>query len=207
MSYSISVIGCGRHARVLLDIIGLLGLKVNFLYDDNFGVDKPLYLIDKFVSPINFEISENAIIAIGDNFSRKEVSAKVNKKIWDTIIHPTSIISNDIVIGEGTVIMAGAIIQTGTRIGKHCIINTGACIDHDCEIGSFAHISPNVSIAGGVCIGEGTHIGIGACVIPGITIGKWVKIGAGAVVIRDIPDFSVSVGNPARIIKYNKIDE
>jgi hypothetical protein len=123
MSYSLSVIGSGGHARVLLDTIGLLRLKVNFLYDDNFGIDKPLYFIDKFVSPINFEISENAIIEIGDNFSRKEVSAKVNKKIWATTIHPTSIIYNDLIIGEGTVIMAGAIIQIGTKISKHCIIN------------------------------------------------------------------------------------
>ncbi len=207
MGYSLSIIGCGGHARVLLEIIDLLGLNISFLYDDNLGVDIPLNLIDKFVSPVNYEISEKAIIAIGDNSLRKKVSDRMNKKIWDIIIHPSSIISKDMVIGEGTVIMAGAIIQTGSRIGKHCIINTGACIDHDCEIGSFAHISPNVSIAGGVCIGEGTHIGIGACVIPGITIGKWVKIGAGAVVIRDIPDFSVAVGNPARIIKYNKNDE
>ncbi len=67
----------------------------------------------------------------------------------------------------------------------------------------FVHISPNVAIAGGVKIGEGTHIGIGACIIPGITIGKWVTVGAGAIIIKDVPDFAVVVGNPAKIIKYS----
>ena len=37
--------------------------------------------------------------------------------------------------------------------------------------------------------------------IPSLRIGKWCKIGAGAVVIRDVPDFSTAVGNPARIIR------
>jgi acetyltransferase-like isoleucine patch superfamily enzyme len=41
-------------------------------------------------------------------------------------------------------------------------------------------------------------------VIKGIKIGTWAIIGAGAVIINDIPDNAVVVGNPGRIIKYNK---
>jgi len=58
-----------------------------------------------------------------------------------------------------------------------------------------------VSISGNVLIGEGTHVGTGAIILPNITIGKWCKIGAGAVVIKDIPDYSVVVGVPGKIIK------
>jgi len=58
-------------------------------------------------------------------------------------------------------------------------------------------------LAGNVEVGEGTHVGIGASVIQGVKIGKWATIGAGAVVIKDVPDFAVVVGSPARIIKYN----
>jgi acetyltransferase EpsM len=50
-------------------------------------------------------------------------------------------------------------------------------------------------------------IGIGAILIPGITIGKWVTIGAGTVVLSDVPDYAVVVGNPGKIIKYNKLNE
>ena len=203
MSYYLSVIGCGGHAKVLLDTICLLGLKVNFLYDDNFSLDQPLNFMDKVVSPINFESSENAIIAIGDNYSRKEISTKAIKKIWVVIIHPTAIVSKDMFIDEGSVIMAGSIVQTGSRIGKHCIINTGSSIDHNCDIGDYVHVSPNVALTGGISIGEGTHVGVGACVIPGIKIGKWAIIGAGSVIIRDVPDYAVVVGNPGKIIKYN----
>jgi acetyltransferase EpsM len=50
-------------------------------------------------------------------------------------------------------------------------------------------------------VGEGSQVGIGATVIQGIKIGKWSVIGAGAVIISDVPDYSVVVGNPGRIIK------
>lgn len=52
-----------------------------------------------------------------------------------------------------------------------------------------------------VHIGSGSWIGTGAVVLPGVTIGEHVAIGANAVVNRDIPPFSVAVGNPARVIR------
>jgi acetyltransferase-like isoleucine patch superfamily enzyme len=52
-----------------------------------------------------------------------------------------------------------------------------------------------------VIIKDGAHIGIGAILMPGVTIGKGAVIGAGAVVTSDIPDFSVAVGIPAKVIK------
>jgi acetyltransferase EpsM len=65
----------------------------------------------------------------------------------------------------------------------------------------------NVSVSGNVSIGEGTLIGTGAVILPNIKIGKWCKIGAGAVVTKDIPDYSVVVGVPGKIIKQISIHE
>lgn len=50
-------------------------------------------------------------------------------------------------------------------------------------------------------IGDNVFIGAGTIVLPGVTIGNNVIIGAGSVVTKDIPDGSVAVGNPARVIK------
>ena len=50
-------------------------------------------------------------------------------------------------------------------------------------------------------IGEHTIIGANVIVLPGVNIGKHCFIGAGCVVTKDIPDYCVTVGNPARIIK------
>jgi acetyltransferase-like isoleucine patch superfamily enzyme len=52
-----------------------------------------------------------------------------------------------------------------------------------------------------VVIGDGSWLGHGAVVLPGVTIGKHVVIGANSVVTKDIPDVSVAVGSPARVIR------
>lgn len=52
-----------------------------------------------------------------------------------------------------------------------------------------------------VIIGDGTFIGIGSVILPNVIIGKRVVIGANSVVVNNIPDYSIAVGNPARVIK------
>jgi acetyltransferase-like isoleucine patch superfamily enzyme len=52
-----------------------------------------------------------------------------------------------------------------------------------------------------VRIGRGAFLGVGAIVLPGVTVGENGYVGAGAVVTRDVPERSVAVGNPARVIK------
>jgi UDP-perosamine 4-acetyltransferase len=80
-------------------------------------------------------------------------------------------------------------------------VNTAASVDHDCDVGAHVHICPGVRLAGKVHVGNGTMIGTGACVLPGVRVGTACVIGAGAVVTRDVPDFSLAVGVPARVIK------
>lgn len=48
----------------------------------------------------------------------------------------------------------------------------------------------------------GAAIGAGAVIITGVTIGRWAMVGAGAVVTKDVPDYALVVGNPARILSY-----
>ena len=57
-----------------------------------------------------------------------------------------------------------------------------------------------------VVIGDGSWLGYGAVVLPGVTIGKHVVIGANAVVTHDIPDYSVAVGSPARVVRRHDPD-
>lgn len=59
----------------------------------------------------------------------------------------------------------------------------------------------------GVCIGEGSWIGEKVCILPGVTIGKKCVIGAGSVVTKDVPDYCLVGGNPAKVIKKYDFDE
>lgn len=59
---------------------------------------------------------------------------------------------------------------------------------------------------GGVKIGNDVWIGFGATILSGVTIGNGAVIGAQAVVAKDVPDYTIAVGNPARVIKQ-RFDE
>jgi acetyltransferase EpsM len=195
--------GGGGHAKVVLDLLLGEGIVVPALVDakftgDMFGVPRM-----KEYDP-TFERDAFVIVAIGDNAIRKRV-AESTKHTFTNAIHRSAIISSSVTLGLGNMILHGAIVQAQSTIGNHVIINTGAQVDHDCVVEDYAHIAPRVVLCGNVSVGEGTLIGAGATVIPGKKIGKWATIGAGAVVVKDIPDFAVAVGHPARIIKTNRV--
>lgn len=197
--------GASGHSKVIIEIIRAVGnIPLDGLYDDNPKCSEILGVpvVDNGTSL--FEKDYEWIISIGNNLIRQKIAAKLDVT-FISVFHPKCIISPSVTINRGTVIMAGAIINADAIIGKHCIVNTGSVIEHDCVLGDYVHISPNAALAGNVSIGEGAHVGIGACIIQGVKVGKWVTIGAGCVIINDIPDYAVVVGNPGRVIKFNKI--
>lgn len=104
-------------------------------------------------------------------------------------------------IDDGCCIMDGSTITNNVRIGKGCLINLHCTIGHDTTIGNFVELCPTTNISGHVTIGNYTFLGTNSAVIPGVTIGNNCKIGAGCIVTKDVPDNSVVVGLPGKIIK------
>lgn len=197
--------GGSGHAKVIWDCLHAQAIPVNGIFDD--GVDDGVRLQFLPTIPVlgayqaDAFADETLIIAIGNNAARRQLEPKIRHP-FGKAAHPSALVSQFVQgIGEGTVILHNAVVQINTLVGRHCIINTSANVDHDCVLGDFVHISPNATLCGNVTVGEGTHICASVTVIPGVTIGKWCVIGAGSVVTRDIPDFSVAVGVPAKSIK------
>jgi len=58
-----------------------------------------------------------------------------------------------------------------------------------------------------VIIGNFVWIGFDVTILPGVSIGEGVVVAAGSVVVKDVPDFAVVGGNPAKILKYRNIDQ
>lgn len=203
-----NIYGASGHAKVIIDIVHLNNEeKIDLIIDDNPQILEIMgYRVEHQPDKSIFR-ERPSLIGIGNNKIRKKIAGEIEGKIQQFISHNAAVVSPSAQIGKGTVIMANAAINAEAIIGEHCIVNTGAVVEHEVILEDFVHISPNATIAGNVKIGEGTHIGIGAAVIPGINIGKWTVIGAGAVIIDDIPDYAVVVGNPGKIIKYNKVED
>ena len=81
------------------------------------------------------------------------------------------------------------------------ITNHVSFINHDGGTLLFRDRVPDLEITKPITVGDRVYIGNNVLILPGVNIGNDVIIGAGAVVTRDIPDNSVAVGVPARVIK------
>jgi len=150
----------------------------------------------------------NLIFGIGDCQARLKLAGLVREKGFELIsaIHPSAVVARDAFLGNGTLVAAKAVVNSAARIGENVIINTAAIIEHECVIEDGAHICPGVNMAGKVHIGRGAWVGIGATVMDQINIGTGAKIGAGAVVVRDVPDFMLAYGVPAKVMKEIEVD-
>ena len=127
------------------------------------------------------------------------------KKILNRIRGEQSIerlVKRGLVIGENFYIQDGVYIDPA-----HCWhIKMGNNVTLATKVQILAHDASTKFFLGytrvsNVTIGNNVFIGVGTIVLPGVTIGNNVLIGVGSVVSRDIPDNSVAVGNPARVIK------
>ncbi len=196
--------GASGHAKVIIENLEEQNYTIEGLFDDNITIKSILDYPCFGALDLNKIADAKLIISIGNNLIRKNLSDQLDSKLFFTLADQSANISKRATIGIGTVIMKGASINSDVVIGKHAIINTNSSIDHDCKLGDFVHISPNAALSGNVEIGEGTHIGTGTAIIQDIKIGKWCTIGAGSTIINDIPDYSVVVGNPGKIIKKLK---
>lgn len=87
-------------------------------------------------------------------------------------------------------------------LGKNVHITNGVkFITHDGGTLLFRKLVPDLEITKPITVGNDVYFGNDVIVLPGVNIGNRVIIGAGAVVAKDIPDNSVAVGVPARVIK------
>lgn len=118
-----------------------------------------------------------------------------------TAVHRTAFVAHNAGLGEGSQVYANASVCVDAQVGRACIINTAASVDHECVLEDGVSIGPGARLAGLVRVGKNADIYTGAVVLPRIRIGAGAIVGAGAVVLKDVPDFVVVAGNPARIIK------
>ena len=102
-------------------------------------------------------------------------------------------------IGSGLYIghFGGIVVNVAVIIGENCYIGQGVTLG---QVNRGKH-------KGNPVIGDNVYIGAGAKIIGNIKIGNNVAVGANAVVTKDVPDFAVVVGIPARVISYNGSEE
>ena len=155
-----------------------------------------------------------------------------------TRIEPTADVSDEAVIGDGTLIWHLAQVREGAVVGGNCVLGRGAYIGpgvrlgDNCKVQNYALVYEPAVLDSGVFIGpavvltndlhpravtpdgrlkgaqdwtevavhvrEGAAIGARSVCVAPVTIGRWAMVAAGSVVTRDVADFSLVAGAPAR---------
>ena len=116
-------------------------------------------------------------------------------------------------VGENTYIGSHSHIsgiQGSIIIGKQVMIANSVLIStaaHKYEDVTKPVKDQEYESRGDTIIGEGCWIGEGSCILPGVRVGQNSVVGANSVVTRDIPPFSVAVGNPARVVRQYIVAE
>ncbi|MFE9306435.1 acyltransferase [Streptomyces sp. NPDC006706] len=135
--------------------------------------------------------------------------------VWDL-----AQIREDARLGEGCVIGRGAYVGSGVRMGDNCKLQNYALVYEPAELGDGVFIGPAVVLtndhnprsvdpegkqkrgddweAVGVKIADGASIGARSVCVAPLTIGRWAMVAAGAVVTKDVLDFALVMGVPAR---------
>ncbi|MFV8258349.1 acetyltransferase [Bdellovibrio bacteriovorus] len=206
MTKQIVIFGCGGHAKVIADVIQATDSYTIAAFFDNSPknsefLGRPVFSdLQQLATFCRTKNITHAVIAIGNNSTRRKLTLDATQIGLElpVLIHPKSVISISAKIGPGTVVMPGVIVNSDAIIENGCILNSGAVIEHDCAVGAFSHIAPGSVLCGGVTVGELTLIGARSVAIPLIRIGSRSTLGAGSVVVRDIPENSCAMGNPAK---------
>jgi sugar O-acyltransferase (sialic acid O-acetyltransferase NeuD family) len=207
---SLAIFGAGQHGKVVLACARSLAFYSACLF-----LDDRAELEGKMVDGIEVvggrgvlkssKIPRNVVfmIGLGDIEKRVEIASIISQAGYPfaTIVHPRAIVGENAIIGEGTLVEAGCLVAHGAKIGRHVILNPGSSVNHDNVIGDFAHIAGGVVLGGGVSIGDRTLLGVGAVIGSHVKIGSNVSLSAGALVVRDVPDDSVVVARPSRVMR------
>ncbi|MEM8508061.1 MAG: acyltransferase [Bacteroidota bacterium] len=165
---------------------------------------RPRLWVRWFLNPIKHKKGKGATIRRNSRldvfpWKRFEIGELTTIESYCTVNNGSGdvILGDRVRVGIGSVVIGPVTMGHGSGLGQHVFVSG---FNHGYSDATKNSSEQPLDIRPTV-IEDEAHIGANSVVLAGVTIGKRCQIGAGSVVTKDIPPFSIAVGNPARVIK------
>jgi len=130
------------------------------------------------------------LMAIGysDLAGRLRAFERARSTGWSFVgfVHPMASVEPSVVLGDGTVVLAGAVLDEGAALGHVNFVDANVTISEGCRFGDGNFVAAGSVFGGNVTVGCGTFVGLGATVVDGVSIGDRCAVNAGSLVHRSL---------------------
>jgi len=172
-----------------LNVLGYLDSEENISkYWAKYKFKKPVI---SDIYSYNVDEGDHFVIGISNIDFREKMMRVLKEKnaIILNFIHPSAIVAESAIIGEGNTIYPFCIIGPNTVIGNNNLITAYSFISHDCKVGDNNFFS-TVGLSGNVSVGNNNFFGIRSTVLPYFSVGNGNVIQAGMIVDKDVENSS-----------------
>lgn len=167
---------------------------------DNYKYNCPIISSVESYHPVDGDVF---ISALGDGKHRKHFAYIMEGKGAEFInlIHPTAIISDGVEMGLGNVIGPQVHISNDVTIGNHTLIQTNAILGHDVVFLDYCTAGAFVFVGGGAEIDQGAYLATRSTILPNAKVGSFAIVGASSLVLKKVSKNTKVFGMPAIILK------
>lgn len=184
----IAIVGAGGYGRLALDVLISAGFEqwIMGFYDDahkalsdrvrGFPILGDIAMLKSMLSIETVQV----IVAVTDNRDRLRIANSIRALggQFTTAVHPMAYVSDEAVVGDGSVVAACAVVHPGAVLGSHCYGGPQMVVDRDAEVGAGVWISAGAVVGSGAQIGARAILGQNSCVGRKATVRGDREIGA-----------------------------
>lgn len=201
------IIGARNYGREVFHMAEqCIGFKTDFTIKGYLDDDSKALSQYNIYPPVlgaveNYSIQENDffICALGDPVQKRNYIEMIKEKggRFLSLIHTSTILYKDCMIGEGVIISQFCTISCNVTLDDFVTVHAYANFGHDAKVGVYCTVGSYVFLGGFAEVGSGTILHTGSKILPHKKIGNNTIVGAGSIVIRNVKDGKTVFGNPA----------